>query len=75
MKGVESELLLMLDFDLMALTPLHFLKSLHATGFLLSSDQKISGKDISEKTLFKVKEYSFTFCDAVNEYYDIAHKY
>lgn len=40
LKGVEAELLHLLDFDFMALTPLHFMKLIHATGFLLSSDVK-----------------------------------
>ena len=68
---MESELLLLLDFDLMALTPLHFLKALNASGFLLSNDCKLTGKDVSEKTLFKVKEYAFFFCDSVAEHYSI----
>lgn len=40
LKGIESELLTILDFDLMALTPLHFLNQLNASGILLSSDAK-----------------------------------
>lgn len=75
LKGVEQELLLILDFDLMALTPLHFLRQLVASGLLMSSDSKGSGKDISEKTLVKIKEYAYFFCEAANEHYKIIQQF
>jgi hypothetical protein len=75
LKGIEQELLHLLDFDFMALTPIHFIKLLHATGLLLSSDQKHAGFDVSEKTLFKVKEYTLHFCNAVQEHYEIIMKF
>lgn len=49
----------LLDFDLMALTPYHFLQQLFATGLVLSNDSKqISEKEITERTLVKVHEYT-----------------
>ncbi|CDW87491.1 cyclin-j-like protein [Stylonychia lemnae] len=75
LKGVEAELLVLLDFDFMALTPIHFLKHLHATGLLISSDQKLTGIEITEKTLFKVKEYAFQFCEAACEHYELIMKF
>lgn len=74
-KGVESELLLLLDFDLMALTPLHFLNAIHASGFLTSNDCKATGQDVSEKTLFKVKEYAYFFCDEITEHYNLIQQF
>lgn len=38
LKGVQSELLTLLDFDLMAVTPYHVLSLLFATGLLVSTD-------------------------------------
>ena len=64
-KGVEQELLTLLDFDFMALTPLHFLKQLYASGLLLSTDAKATQRDISEKTLVKCKKYAFFLCDSI----------
>eukprot|EP00347_Sterkiella_histriomuscorum_P011250 403373169 len=76
LRGVEQELLVLLDFDFMALTPLQFLKQLHATGLLLSSDQKCNpSHDISEKTLFKVYQYALHFCYAVQEHYTIIQQF
>jgi hypothetical protein len=42
LKGIEQELLTILDFDFMALTPIHFLNQLLASGLLLSSDSKVT---------------------------------
>jgi len=75
LKGIENELLLLLDFDLMVLTPLHFLNQLHASGLVISSDSKNTGRDISEKTLFKVKEYAYHFCEAALESYDLCMRF
>ena len=38
LKGMESELLTLLNFDLMALTPHHFLTQLFASGIVFSCD-------------------------------------
>ena len=59
LKGVQAELLTLLDFDLMAVTPYHVLSLLFATGMIVSTDQKKAvEKDISERTLVKVREYA-----------------
>jgi hypothetical protein len=47
-KSIESELLMILDFDLMALTPYHFLTQLIASGLLFSTDNKASGKNLTD---------------------------
>jgi len=75
LKAIESELLMILDFDLMALTPQHFLSQLFLSGVVFSSDNKTSGKELTEKTLIKLREYSQFFCDAAVEYYDIIMRY
>lgn len=59
----------------MALTPYHFLTQLFATGMIISIDQKQTSKDISERTLVKVREYAQFFCDLLTEHYDIMMKY
>ncbi len=64
-----------LDFDLMVLTPYHFLSQLFATGVIISSDQKDCDKDISERTLVKVRAYAQYFCDLLTENYHIMAKY
>lgn len=47
-----------------------------ATGLILSNDSKrISDKDITERTLVKVKEYTQFFCDMMAEHYNIICKY
>lgn len=70
--GVQSELLSLLDFDLMALTPQHFLSQLFATGLIASIDAKASRKDVSERTLVKVREYAQVFCDLAAEHYELS---
>ena len=56
---MQAELLTLLDFDLMAVTPYHVLSLLFATGMIVSTDQKKAvEKDISERTLVKVREYA-----------------
>lgn len=76
LKGVQAELLTMLDFDLMALTPYHFIAQLFATGLIMSNDSKnISDKDITERTLVKIREYTQFFCDIATEHYQILCKY
>lgn len=76
LRGVQAELLTLLDFDLMALTPFHFVQQLFATGLILSNDSKQkSEKDITERTLVKVREYTQFLCDAVQEHYNIVCKY
>ena len=40
LRGVQAELLTLLDFDLMALTPFHFVSQLFATGLIMSNDAK-----------------------------------
>ncbi len=72
---MQNELLTLLDFDLMALTPQHVLNQLLANGVIVSCDQKQSEKDISERTLVKVKEYAQFLCDVVAEQYTIVGKY
>jgi hypothetical protein len=59
----------------MALTPHNFLQQLFASGIILSSDVKQNEKDISERTLVKIREYANFFCEAVNEHYNIVMQY
>ena len=66
---------MILDFDLMALTPYHFLTQLIASGLIFSTDNKASGKNLTEQTLRKLKEYAFFFCNAATEQYEIIQKY
>lgn len=75
LKGVQSELITLLDFDLMALTPYHFLAQLFASGLVMSCDMKQSDKDISERTLVKVREYSQFFLDVATEQYSIMNRH
>ena len=76
LRGVQNELLTLLDFDLMALTPYHVISQLFATGLILSNDSKrLSDKDITERTLVKVREYTQFFCDIAAEHYSISCKY
>ena len=65
----------MLDFDFMALTPYHVLTQFFASGLIVSCDLKLSDKDISERTLVKVREYAQFFCDVATEHYQIVVKY
>ena len=66
----------MLDFDLMVLTPWHFIEQMFATGVIVSRDQKIQrDNDITEKTMVKVRAYASFFCDIITEQYDIVAKY
>lgn len=65
---------MILDFDLMALTPHTVLSQLFASGVIFSNDHKSSGKDLSERTLRKVREYAFFFCEAICESYDVLHQ-
>ena len=62
---------MILDFDLMALTPYHFLSQLLSSGIIFSCDSKATGKDISECTFSKIKSYAYFFCDAATEHYEI----
>jgi hypothetical protein len=75
LKGIQNELLMILDFDLMALTPYHVLNQLFASGVILTCDNKQSGKELSERTFKKVREYAFFFCEVVNEEYSIIQRY
>ena len=59
----------------MCLTPRHFLNQLFLSGVIFSSDLKASGKDLSEKTMIKLREYTNMLCDASTEYYDIIMRY
>jgi hypothetical protein len=38
---------------------------------VFSSDFKASGKDFTERTFQKLREYAFFFCDAASEEYNI----
>ena len=40
LKSVQDELLMILDFDLMAVTPYHVLSQLFASGIVFSSDSR-----------------------------------
>ena len=42
---------------------------------MFSSDLKASGKDLSERTLIKLREYANLLCDSASEHYDIVMKY
>lgn len=75
LKGIQNELLMILDFDLMALTPHHFLTQLFASGVVFSCDSKANSKDFTERTFAKLKEYAFFFCDAATEAYEIVQQY
>ena len=76
LKDVQNELLTLLDFDLMAITPYHVLSQLFATGLIMSNDSKrLSDKDVTERTLVKVREYAQFFCDMMVEHYNIICKY
>jgi hypothetical protein len=75
LKAIEGELLMILDFDLMCLTPYTILNQLFASGIVWSSDNKSNGKDITERTLLKLKEYSYFFCDCAAEYYVLSQKF
>ncbi len=59
----------------MLLTPLGFLQQMMASGVVLSSDSKRYGKDISEKTLMKVKTYAMQFCEAALESYELCMRF
>jgi hypothetical protein len=54
---------MILDFDLMALTPYHFLTQLFASGAVFSTDIKATNNDLTEKTLKKLKAYAFYLCE------------
>lgn len=75
LKAIEGELVMILDFDLMSLTPYNVLTSLFASGTVFSSDIKSNGKDITESTLIKLREYAYFFCDQAAESYEISNKY
>lgn len=62
---------MILDFDLMCLTPFHFIMQLFASGVIFSCDTKQNQKDLTERTFLKIKEYSLYFAECVNEYYNI----
>ena len=66
---------MVLNFDLMSLTPKHFLNQLFLSGVVFSCDIKASGKELSEYTLIKLREYTNMFCDSVNEHYEIIMKF
>lgn len=42
---------------------------------MFSCDIKATGKDLSERTLIKLREYANMLCDAATEHYDIIMKY
>lgn len=75
LKAIESELVMILDFDFMSLTPYSVLTQLFASGIVFSSDNKSNGKSISERTLLKLKEYAYFFCDNATEHYSLSQKY
>lgn len=62
-KGIQNELLMLLDFDLMAITSYNILTHLFASGIVFSQDRKGSGKEFTERTFKKLKEYAFFFCN------------
>ena len=45
------------------------------SGVIFSCDIKATGKDLSERTLIKLREYANMLCDAATEHYDIIMKY
>lgn len=71
LKAIEGELVMILDFDFMSLTPYNLLTQLFASGIVFSCDNKSNGKELSERTLLKLKQYAHFFCDNTTEYYDI----
>ena len=62
---------MILDFDLMALTPIHILTQLFASGVMFSNDSKRNSKPITERTFRKIREYAFFFCQILTEEYSI----
>ena len=72
---MAQELIQLLDFELMIITPMHIIQQLFATGLIFTTDYKSSGKDVSEKTLVKIKEYALQFCEAVQDHYTIVQKF
>ena len=75
LKGIQNELIMLLDFDLMAITPLYILSHLFASGVVFNQDMKSSGKEFTERTFKKLREYAFFFCSAANEEYNIIQLY
>ena len=67
LRNIESELLMILEFDLMLPTPFVCIKSLLACGVVFENDKKEQSHHISIKTLKKVREYSYFFCNTVTE--------
>ena len=56
----------------MSITPMHIiLHGLLPNGLLFSSDLKSNGKDVSERTLTKLRLYTLFFCDIVCESYQL----
>jgi hypothetical protein len=75
LKAIEGELLMILDFDLFSITPCHILKQLFASGVAISTDSKDSGKELTERSLKKLKEFAEFFCEQATESYILSHKY
>jgi hypothetical protein len=42
---------------------------------VFSSDIKASNKDLTERTLIKLRQYAFFLCDATTEFYEIIMKF
>lgn len=64
----------------MALTPYHFVQQLFATGLIFSNDSKQNamtdnGRDITERTLVKIREYTQFFCEVACEHYPLVSKF
>ncbi len=67
LRSIESELLTILEFDLMQPTVYICLKALLACGVVYDSDKKKGKSKISEKSLVKVREYAYFFGNTVVE--------
>ena len=67
LRNIESELLMILEFDFMVSTPFICVKALLACGVVFENDSKEHSTTISAKTLKKVREYAYFFCNTVTE--------
>ena len=67
LRNIESELLMILEFDIMLPTPLVCVRAMLACGIVFDSDRKAGREQISAKTLKKVREFSLFFCNTVVE--------
>jgi hypothetical protein len=63
---------MVLDFNLMLLTPYHFLKAIFSSGAIFSNTKS---RKVSQKVVRQVREYAFYYLDAVTEDYHIISKF